>query len=168
MFDENQKLIVNQSMGMKNKWKEERTSEVGTKCMTAAIKLFKSCKRLRKDEKHQEYLEYSCGESDEEISDRFSLMNEEERAERVADLWRTMLAKSRGAVRILNKLSDLNRHIYLHGSTRKKEDVEMQDKIKPLKIVLMPDSDLISYWNVIMMLLLLYTATYVPFKTAFV
>jgi len=32
----------------------------------------------------------------------------------------------------------------------------------------MPDSDLISYWNVVMMILLLYTATYVPFKTAFV
>lgn len=54
-------------------------------------------------------------------------MREEEKAERVAELWREMLAKSRGAVRILNKLSDLNRHIYLHGSTRKKEDVEIQD-----------------------------------------
>ena len=32
----------------------------------------------------------------------------------------------------------------------------------------MPDSNVISYWNVVMMLLLLYTATYVPFKTAFV
>jgi hypothetical protein len=51
-------------------------------------------------------------------------MDEEERAERVADLWRVMLAKSRGAVFILNKLSDINRHVYLHGSIRKKEDVE--------------------------------------------
>jgi|LauGreDrversion4_2_1035121.scaffolds.fasta_scaffold79409_6 hypothetical protein len=32
----------------------------------------------------------------------------------------------------------------------------------------MPDSPLISFWNIVMMLLLLYTATYVPFKTAFV
>jgi Ion transport protein len=40
--------------------------------------------------------------------------------------------------------------------------------MQPLPFILMPDSDVISYWNVIMMLLLLYTATYVPFKTAFV
>ena len=32
----------------------------------------------------------------------------------------------------------------------------------------MPDSQIISVWNIIMMLLLLYTATYVPYKTAFV
>lgn len=32
----------------------------------------------------------------------------------------------------------------------------------------MPDSRLISFWNIVMMLLLLYTATYVPFKTAFI
>jgi hypothetical protein len=130
--------------------------------------LCKSCKRLRKNEEKHNLLDYSSGESDDETRGQFALMTEEERAERVADLWRTMLAKSKGAVRILNKLSDLNRHIYLHGSTRKKEDVEMQDKMKPLRFILMPDSDLISYWNVIMMLLLLYTATYVPFKTAFI
>jgi len=32
----------------------------------------------------------------------------------------------------------------------------------------MPDSKVLSTWNIIMMLLLLYTATYVPFKTAYV
>lgn len=32
----------------------------------------------------------------------------------------------------------------------------------------MPNSPVISAWNIIMMLLLLYTATYVPFKTAYV
>ncbi len=72
---------------------------------------------------------YSSGESDEETYERFAVMNDEEKAERVADLWRVMLAKSRGAVFILNKLSDVNRHVYLHGSTRKKEDVEDQDKL---------------------------------------
>ena len=46
--------------------------------------------------------------------------------------------------------------------------MEDQDTLKPLRIILMPESDLISYWNVIMMFLLLYTATYVPFKTAFI
>ena len=32
----------------------------------------------------------------------------------------------------------------------------------------MPDSKVLSAWNIIMMLLLLYTATYIPFKTAFI
>ena len=40
--------------------------------------------------------------------------------------------------------------------------------MKPLPFILMPDSTLLSIWNIVMMLLLLYTATYVPFKTAFV
>ena len=35
-------------------------------------------------------------------------------------------------------------------------------------MVLMPDSKILSVWNVIMMILLLYTATYIPFKTAYI
>ena len=42
------------------------------------------------------------------------------------------------------------------------------DQVKPLPFILMPDSTLLSIWNIVMMFLLLYTATYVPFKTAFV
>ena len=42
------------------------------------------------------------------------------------------------------------------------------ESMKPLPFILMPDSKVLSVWNIIMMLLLLYTATYIPFKTAFI
>lgn len=95
-------------------------------------------------------------------------MTEEERAERVAHLWRRALAKTRGAVQVILTFGDLNRRIFLYGSTKKNVEQEQQDQVKPLPFILMPDSSLISFWNIVMMLLLLYTATYVPFKTAFV
>lgn len=44
----------------------------------------------------------------------------------------------------------------------------MQESVKPLPCILMPDSKVIAFWNIVMMLLLLYTATYIPFKTAFI
>ena len=110
--------------------KGDGTWEVVPKCQQLLAKLCKPCKRLRNgEEKFNKLSEYSSGESDEETYERFALMDDEEKAERVADLWRVMIAKSRGAVFILNKLSDINRHVYLHGSTRKKEDVENQDKL---------------------------------------
>lgn len=40
--------------------------------------------------------------------------------------------------------------------------------MKPLPFILMPESKVLSVWNIVMMLLLLYTATYIPFKTAFI
>jgi hypothetical protein len=95
-------------------------------------------------------------------------MTDLEKAERVADLWRATLGKARGAVGVLQTFGDLNRRIYLHGSSKKNDALELQDQIQPLPFILMPDSKVLSTWNFIMMLLLLYTATYVPFKTAFV
>ena len=95
-------------------------------------------------------------------------MNEEQQIERVADLWRVCLAKTKGSVFVINTFGELNRKIFLHGSTKKLEHLEIQEKIKPWPIVLMPDSKILSAWNLIMMVLLLYTATYIPFKTAFI
>jgi len=95
-------------------------------------------------------------------------MEQDERDERVADLWRATLAKAKGAGMVLNKFNGLNRRIYIHGSTKKHEDLELQEGLKPLRIILMQDSKLLSFWNIVMMLLLLYTATYIPFQTAFI
>ena len=33
---------------------------------------------------------------------------------------------------------------------------------------MLPDSKVLSAWNIVMMLLLIYTATYIPYKTAFI
>jgi hypothetical protein len=95
-------------------------------------------------------------------------MSDEKRFERVADLWRATLAKARGAVHVINTFGDLNRRIYLHGSTKKLEALENEERLRPLPCILLPESKVLSSWNIIMMLLLLYTATYIPYKTAFI
>lgn len=50
------------------------------------------------------------------------------------------MAKTRGSVRVLAKLGDINRQVKLHGSTRKKEGIEMYEDMKPLPFILMPES----------------------------
>jgi Ion transport protein len=120
------------------------------------------------DEDHLSEISYSSGESDEETRHAYIRMTDEERAERVAHLWRRALAKTRGAVQVILTFGDLNRRIFLYGSSKKNEELDLQEQIKPLPFILMPDSQILSAWNIVMMLLLLYTATYVPFKTAFV
>lgn len=88
--------------------------------------------------------------------------------EKVQKLWKRCLAKTRGAVQIINTFGDLNRRIYLHGSTRKHEFIELKESIKPCKIIIMPESKVKNTWNLIMMVLMLYTGIYIPYKTAFI
>ena len=68
---------------------------------------------------------------------------------------------------IIHKFGDLNRRIYLYG-TSKKLDLKEEDEIVPSKLVILPDSKFKIMWNIIMVILLLYTATFVPYRTAFI
>jgi hypothetical protein len=43
-----------------------------------------------------------------------------------------------------------------------------QEEIKPLPFILMPDSKAKTFWNITIALLLIYTATFVPYRTAFI
>lgn len=132
----------------------------------------KMCKKLSKEpepvESEEEIITYSSGESDHDTRVAFQKMTDQERADRVAHLWKRGLAKTFGAVQVINTFGDLGRRIFLYGSVKKNVEEKDEEQQKPLPFILMPDSQVISAWNIIMMLLLLYTATYVPFKTAFV
>ena len=46
--------------------------------------------------------------------------------------------------------------------------VVIDDDIKPLPIILMPDNKFRMAWNIVTMLLLLYTASFVPYRTSFI
>jgi hypothetical protein len=46
--------------------------------------------------------------------------------------------------------------------------VTVDEDIKPLRIILMPDNKFRMAWNIITMLLLLYTASFVPYRTSFI
>ena len=51
-------------------------------------------------------------------------MTDQERADRVAHLWKMALAKTRGAVQVILTFGDLNRRIFLYGSTKKNIEQE--------------------------------------------
>jgi hypothetical protein len=62
---------------------------------------------------------YTSGESDVDCAEAFIEMNEEEKRDRVQDLWKRTLAKAKGAVKVIEIFGDLNRRIYLYGSDKK-------------------------------------------------
>lgn len=68
---------------------------------------------------------------------------------------------------IINRFGDLNRRIYLYG-TSKKLELKKEEEITPLPFVIMPESKLKIIWNFVIIALLTYTATFVPYSAAFI
>jgi Ion transport protein len=46
--------------------------------------------------------------------------------------------------------------------------VDIEEEIEPLPFILMPENKLRMSWNLVTLLLLLYTASFVPYRTAFI
>lgn len=68
------------------------------------------------------------------------------------------------------KFGDLNAKIYIYGASKKNKNQVNESKIEVKKnnCAIMPDSPFKSYWNLIVTALLLYTASYMPFRIAFI
>lgn len=71
-------------------------------------------------------------------------------------------------MKVIEIFGDLNRRIYLYGSDKKHDYLIERDKLKPLPFIVFPQSRFKSIWNLIMMLVVIYTGTYIPYKTAFI
>lgn len=54
----------------------------------------------------------------------------------------------------------------MFGASRRIE-VDIEEEIKPLPFILLPDNKLRMAWNLITLVLLLYTASFVPYATSF-
>ena len=114
-------------------------------------------------------LVYSSGESGEDenrLGRNYLKMKEAEKDQHVRKLWKRMLAKLKGAIGVINRFRQLSRRIYLFGTSKKlKFEIEREQVIK--WYIILPYSRLRTIWNMIILLLLLYTATLVPYRTAF-
>lgn len=75
--------------------------------------------------------------------------------------------KSKGSAAILNTFGSLN-HRILEFGTKRGLIVRAEDEFKPLFFIIPPNSYLKSFWNIIVMVLLVYTATYAPYRMAFI
>lgn len=47
-------------------------------------------------------------------------------------------------------------------------ELDIEEEIEPLPIILMPENKLKMAWNLVTLALLLYTATFVPYRTSFI
>lgn len=81
-------------------------------------------------------------------------------------MWKKAYLKGRAGAQVIRFFSDLNRKIYLFGVSKKLEEIEM-DEILP-RFILQPNSNLKSYWNIVNIMLLLYTALFMPYRIAFI
>ena len=77
------------------------------------------------------------------------------------------MVKAIGGARIINRFAELNENITMFGASNKIE-LDLEEEVIPLPIILMPENKLKMAWNFIAMLLLLYTASLVPYRTAFI
>lgn len=115
-------------------------------------------------------VEYSEGESGEEenrLGRKFLKMKEREKDQHTRRLWARLLVKAKGASLINLKFEGLKRRMYLFGtSTKLKFEIGPEDKVG--WYIIMPQSRVRTVWNFVVLWLLGYTATIVPYRTAFI
>lgn len=81
-------------------------------------------------------------------------------------LWKKSHIKARAGANILRFFNDLVRKIYLFGVSKGFNQIE-KDEIIPSYII-MPGDRSRGIWNMVNILMLLYTALYMPYKVAFI
>lgn len=94
-------------------------------------------------------------------------MKDEEKRARLLDLFRRMTAKAVGGAQIVRRFQELRENIAMFGASRRVA-VDIEDEIDPLPFILLPDNKFRMAWNVVTMILLLYTASFVPYRTSFI
>eukprot|EP00347_Sterkiella_histriomuscorum_P023172 403335679 len=97
---------------------------------------------------------------------QFRLMTSQQQKNQVNDLWKRGFLKARAGVHVINLFSDLTRKIQLFGVSRGLADLQLEENIPPY--ILMPADQFRGIWNIINIVLLLYTAIFMPYKVSFV
>ena len=113
------------------------------------------------------YSEGESGAEENRLGIDFLKMRERDKDKRISMLWYKMLAKAKGAVLVLHRFGHLTRRIYLFGTSKKlKFEVEKEEIVK--WFIILPESRTRMTWNTIVLVMLLYTATFVPYRTSFI
>eukprot|EP00347_Sterkiella_histriomuscorum_P012023 403370187 len=95
----------------------------------------------------------------------FRIMNGKQRQEHLQKKWQAAFNKARAGFHVMRLFGDLQKKIILFGISNQLEIYEKESTIE--KIVLMPDGRFLSIWNLVIILLLIYTAIAQPFLMAF-
>lgn len=97
----------------------------------------------------------------------FEGLSSSEMQERVKWLWFLLILKANGASSILNTFNSLN-HQILELGTKRGLIIRKEDEFKPYWFIIDTNSTFKKIWNIVVILLLIYTATYAPYRMAFV
>ena len=94
-----------------------------------------------------------------------------EKAEHLKELWRICFIKSSGASNIIKVFGSLHNRVIEFGTSKNvhiNRDILSKRIIeKRSKIILLQDDPFKRVWNVLIILLLMYVATYVPYDICF-
>lgn len=117
--------------------------------------------------------QYTSGESIFDTTrPEFSLMNKLEKREHLKEMWRLAFLKAMGASNIKRIFKRLHDRVVTFGTTkninRTRQDIEKKILEAKPKIVLMPDDPFKRFWNILMIFLLGYVATLVPYHICFI
>lgn len=120
----------------------------------------------------EEQADYSSGETvyDNSRTD-FNQLSQAARNDHIVELWRLCYLRSMGASNFKRIFEKLHDRVVTFGTTkninRTRQDIEKKILEKKPKIVLLGDHPVKRTWNILMIFLLIYVATYVPFSICF-
>ena len=129
-------------------------------------------KKRADDWKIDPEIQFTSGESlyDRSRAD-FNSLHANEKQEHVKELWRQAFLKAMGSSHLKRIFNNMHMRIINYGTTRNinrsRQDMEKKILEQKLMIVLMPEDTIKKVWNILMIFLLLYVASYVPYGICF-
>ena len=110
------------------------------------------------------------GISDSEFNVKLTELKQRSRLHRVMFLWRKAYKRAKGGAQLIHVFYHIHKKIILYGSTKNlygEKKFRGQELGRRRKCLLMPESLFISIWTIIITILLVYTAIFVPYRLAF-
>ena len=116
--------------------------------------------------------EWSSGESNKDAAADFENMTPVEQSDHVFELWKKCFMKSMGAAIVLRNTAKIIERQVLYGSVKNINSNQaelIKNKIlsKRRSWILMPDHPFLRFWNMVMIVLMAYVVSYVPFNICF-
>lgn len=115
--------------------------------------------------------DFTTGDDESEFELPFSMLDAEQRRNRCEFLWHSAYLRAHGGGIILRKFSEVHRNLLIFGTTKNinfdPNENERYAYKRRARLIILPESRLMRSWNIIIMLLLIYTATFLPLRTAF-
>ena len=116
--------------------------------------------------------DYDVGVSDSEFQIKLSELKQRSRLHRVMFLWRKAYKRAKGGAQLIHVFYNIHKKMILYGSTKNLYGDNKSFRGKELgrnrRCILMPDSTFRVSWTLVIILLLVYTAIFVPMRLAFI